>query len=132
MPRSYFRLEAAVSDGPKDTKAKIEQAVKAWETLASTAKFAGMTLAEFKTAMQPSQAARDLIATLDDQMTAAIIARENADKASMEKLQFVVKSVAGDPAFGENSALYEALGYVRKSDRKSGLTHKDTDHTPNA
>jgi hypothetical protein len=32
--------------------------------------------------------------------------------------------VLGDPAYGPDSALYEALGYVRKSERKSGLTRK--------
>ncbi len=33
-------------------------------------------------------------------------------------------NVVGDPNFGPDSALYEALGYVRKSDRKSGFTRK--------
>jgi hypothetical protein len=32
--------------------------------------------------------------------------------------------VTGDPAFGPDSSLYEAMGYVRKSERKSGLTRK--------
>ena len=121
-----------MTDGPKDNKAKIDEAVLGWETLAPTAKFAGMTLAEFKTAVQPSQAARDLIVTLDQQMKAAINARDDADKASLEKVQFVVKSVAGDPAYGEDSALYEAMGYVRKSERKSGLTRKGTDDKTSA
>ena len=54
------------------------------------------------------------IATLDQQMIAAIDARETADKASLEKIQFVVKSVAGDPAYGEDSALYETMGYAQE------------------
>jgi hypothetical protein len=53
-------------------------------------------------------------------MTAAINARDAADADSLAKIQLVVKGVAGDPAYGEDSALYEALGYVRKS----GLTRK--------
>jgi hypothetical protein len=36
----------------------------------------------------------------------------------------VVNGVKGDPAFGEDSDLYETMGYVRKSERKSGLTRK--------
>ena len=36
----------------------------------------------------------------------------------------VVKGVVGDPAFGEDCDLYEAMGYVRKSERKSGLSRK--------
>ena len=35
-----------------------------------------------------------------------------------------MKGVVGDPAFGDNSDLYDAMGYVRKSDRASGLTKK--------
>ena len=43
------------------------------------------------------------------------------DAATMETVLGVVNSVKGDPEEGEDSALYEALGYVRKSERKSGL-----------
>jgi hypothetical protein len=39
----------------------------------------------------------------------------------VEALQFVVNSVKGDPEEGSNSELYEAMGYVRKSERSSGL-----------
>ena len=34
----------------------------------------------------------------------------------------VVNSAKGDPSYGENSALCASFGYVRKDDRKSGLT----------
>ena len=33
----------------------------------------------------------------------------------------VVLGVRADPETGEDSALYEAMGYVRKSARRSGL-----------
>jgi hypothetical protein len=32
--------------------------------------------------------------------------------------------VAGDPAYGNDSPLYGAMGFVRKSEKKSGLTRK--------
>ena len=48
--------------------------------------------------------------------------RDNADVVSEEIANNVVNSVKGDPAFGENSALYASFGYIRKDDRKSGLT----------
>jgi hypothetical protein len=113
-----------MSKAPKDTKAKIDEVVAAWETLAKTQSFGGMTLEQFKTAVQPSQAARDVIEALDKQMTAALNARDEADQVSLEKAQLVVNGVVGDPTFGPDSALYEAMGYVRKSERKSGLTRK--------
>jgi hypothetical protein len=33
-------------------------------------------------------------------------------------------AVAGDPAYGNDSPLYGAMGFVRKSEKKSGLTRK--------
>ena len=42
----------------------------------------------------------------------------------MNGLELVVNGVIGNPDFGPNSAHPEAMGYIRKSDRKSGLTHK--------
>ena len=33
----------------------------------------------------------------------------------------MVNAVKGDPAEGDNGELYEAMGYVRKSERHSGL-----------
>ena len=33
----------------------------------------------------------------------------------------MVNAVRGDIGYGEDSALYKALGYVPKSERKSGL-----------
>ena len=35
-------------------------------------------------------------------------------------LNLVVNAVKGDPEEGEDGRLYEALGYVRKSDRRAG------------
>lgn len=39
----------------------------------------------------------------------------------------VVNGVIGNPAYGPDSDLYEAMGFVPKSKRRSGLTQR---HTP--
>ena len=36
----------------------------------------------------------------------------------------MINAVKSDPAEGEDSDLYEAMGYVRKSNRSSGLTRR--------
>jgi hypothetical protein len=36
----------------------------------------------------------------------------------------VINGVIGNPAYGPDSDLYGAMGYVRKSQRQSGLTQK--------
>lgn len=110
--------------GPKQNEAKIQRILQAWQTLAPTKTFGGMTLAQFQTAMQPALAARATIADLEDQLAQAIVRREHADESALTSLQHVVNGVLADPTEGPDSALYEAFGYTRKTERKSGLTRK--------
>lgn len=53
-----------------------------------------------------------------------IAARDAADAAFSSKAQLVVAGVLADPTEGPDSALYEALGYTRKSERRSGVTRR--------
>jgi hypothetical protein len=109
---------------PKDNLLKMQRILNAWETLAPDKSFGGMTLAQFRAATQPSLTARDRIEDLEDQLRQAQTDRDHADEDSLAKAQLVVNGVVGDPTEGPDSALYEAMGYTRKSDRKSGLTRK--------
>ena len=109
---------------PKDNLLKVQKIASAWETLAPTKSFGGMTLAQFQAAVQPSQAARERIADLEAQVTQAQAERDRADEQSLAKAQLVVNGVIGDPTEGPDSALYEAMGYTRKSERKTGLTRR--------
>ena len=109
---------------PKSNELKMERMLNAWETLAPGKSFGGMTLAQFQAAAQPAQAARQRIDDLEDQRKQAIAERENADNAFLAKAQLVVNGILADPTEGADSALYEAFGYTRKSERKSGLTRK--------
>jgi hypothetical protein len=119
-----------MTTGPKDNQLKMERILNAWETLAPSKTFGGMTLQQFQAAAQPAQAARERVDEIEDQRTQAITAREQADDAFFAKAQLVVAGVLADPTEGADSALYEAMGYTRKSDRKSGLTRKRKTPTP--
>ncbi len=48
--------------------------------------------------------------------------RDDADEASIATILLVVNAVKGDPEEGDDGELYEAMGYVRKRERKSGLS----------
>lgn len=109
---------------PKQNLDRIERIIKGWETLAPGKSFGGMTLAQFKTAMEPFFKVRDEIRTLEEQRNAKLAERDSVDKESMKKAQLVVNGVLADPTEGPDSALYESFGYVRKSERQSGLTRK--------
>jgi hypothetical protein len=96
--------------------------INAWETLAPTKSFGGMTLAQFKALADPAFTARQHIADLESQMTQAINDRDAADAAALGQAQLVVAGVLADPTEGKNSSVYEAMGYVRQGERRSGLT----------
>jgi hypothetical protein len=96
----------------------------AWRELAPDSTFAGMTLTEFEAASEPSLALRADIVALEKQIQGKSTLRSKADDDAVELLQLVVGSVRGTPGFGRDCALYRALGYVRHSERRSGLTRK--------
>ena len=111
---------------PQDNEDRYEKIEDAFNTLAPTATFGGMTLAQFQAKLQPSIDARIEVKRIEDLLSAALVARDNADIQTLKDCDLVVKGVVGDPNFGDDSALYEAMGYIRKSQRKSGLTRKGT------
>ena len=109
---------------PQKIKNKLELIIGAWETLAASKSFGGLTLAQFKAAVQPSFDLREELHALEMQVEATQVARDTADAESLRTIERVVNGVIGDPTAGPDSDLYEAMGYVRKSARKSGLTRK--------
>jgi hypothetical protein len=119
-----------MANNPKATAQKIERMLNGWETITPSKSFGGMTLQQFQAAIKPSLDARQQIDDLEDQLTQAIVARDSADDVSLAKAQQVVNGVLADPTEGPDSALYQAFGYTRKSERKSGLTRKRTPPTP--
>jgi hypothetical protein len=105
----------------KAVEDKVRTITAAWESLRSTKTFAGMTLEQFKTKVRPSLDARAALEDCEHKLTAAQNARDDADQVSNNTCLLVVNAVKGDPDEGEDGELYEAMGYVRKSERKSGL-----------
>ena len=112
---------------PKDSEEKMLQVLNAWKTLAPDKSFGAMTAAQFEAQVNKSLAPRARLDRLEDEKREQIALREAEDEVSMTKVQLVVNGVLADPDEGEDSALYEAMGYIRKSARKSGLTRKKKD-----
>ena len=109
---------------PKDIEVKITRMQEAWRTLAPDKSFGGMTLAQFEAACEPSLRARQRIVELETQLAQRIAERDAADGEFNSKAQLVVAGVIADPTEGQDSALYEAFGYTRKSERRTGLTRR--------
>ncbi|MGI9087264.1 MAG: hypothetical protein ACR2HH_05920 [Chthoniobacterales bacterium] len=120
------RKEVITIQNPKLTLEKLGKVLSAWKTLTPTKSFGGMTLDQFETKVQPSLDAREAVTTAKTQRVDAQTKRTGSDAENLKNLQLVVHAIKGDPTEGEDSALYEACGYVRKSERKSGLSRKST------
>jgi hypothetical protein len=109
---------------PQESLDKINLTKTAWETLRPAKSFAGLTLAQFQAKLQPSLAARAEIAELNARLKAAQNRRDDADEESLKVIDRVVKAVVADEAEGDDGELYETMGYVRKSEARSGLTRR--------
>jgi hypothetical protein len=106
---------------PKQNEARILEFINAWKTLRPAKSFAGLTLTQAEAKLKPSLDTRTIIASLESQLVAAQNQRDDSDEVSLATINLIVNAVKGDPAEGEDGEFYEALGYVRKSERKSGL-----------
>jgi hypothetical protein len=114
-----------MSQAPSNLENDTTTIITAWSTLAPAASFGGMTLTQFKAKVQPSFDARTALEAIEVQQTSALDTRNTADVVTSATNQLVVNGVKGDPNYGDDSELYDAMGYVRKSARRSGLTKKN-------
>ena len=103
---------------------KISQVIDAWETLAANESFAGLTLEQLKALLQPLLEAQEKVSADRAALREAKNVCVAQSKSCYDTALLVVNGVKGHPALGEESSLYETMGYIRKSDRKSGLTRK--------
>jgi hypothetical protein len=113
-----------MANSPKDNIERMERTLNGWKTLAPEKKLGGMKVEEYEVFVNNSRNPRATLETLDDQTKAASALRDANDVIGLAKTQLVKNGVLADEELGEDSALYEAMGYVKKSDKKSGLTRK--------
>ncbi|MBS1792689.1 MAG: hypothetical protein JSS81_02475 [Acidobacteria bacterium] len=113
-----------MANSPKDIEIIIERAINGLRDMARDKKFNGKGLAELEAQAEKSFAARRDISEASNMKTAGIARREAEDEKTLKIIDQIVAGIVGDDEFGDDSALYEAFGYVRRSQRKSGLTRK--------
>ncbi|MDX6404754.1 MAG: hypothetical protein QOH70_2209 [Blastocatellia bacterium] len=120
---------------PSDNKRireRVNQMNKAWLQGAPTVKFKGITQTNFQADIQAADADDKAIADLETQIGMlkdgrdAKYARLNDDSVKIRD------GVEGHEDFGSDHPMYEAMGFVRDSTRKSGLTRKKKTEPPSA
>lgn len=94
---------------------------EAWGSVCPTKVFFGRTLGQYREETKPVFDLRTQIAEARRRLKSLIAQRNDADAAAMKLTRHIVHSVKADPTEGENSPLYAAMGYVRPSERSSGL-----------
>lgn len=109
---------------PKKNEEKMKKALNALKTLAPNVKFNGKGVEELEAQINRSMAPRQRLEEIDNEKAEQIALRDSEDVRSLAMIDKIVAGIIGHDDFGEDSALYEAFGYIRKSDRKSGLTRK--------
>ncbi|HEY0549699.1 MAG TPA: hypothetical protein VGF13_08860 [Verrucomicrobiae bacterium] len=105
---------------PKQTEKKLRDFLKAWKDLASGKTIGDLTLAQAEEALRPSFDSRSAVTAGENLLISRISARETADKDSLKVVNRLVNAIKADATLGEDSDLYEAVGYVRASKRRTG------------
>ena len=103
---------------------KLTNLIDVWTKFAPETKFAGLGIAEFKTALARSIESRSQIHDMRTQIKGLIATRSAGDADGQGIVARVVHGILADADHGPNSAMYRALNYVPKSERASGLTLK--------
>lgn len=96
----------------------------AWREGAKTVVFNGIAQGDFQSEIEAAFAADQEIEDIEAQLKLKREARDDMWKALDQKRSKIGQGVAGDPNYGDDSPLYGAMGFVRKSEKKSGLTRK--------
>ncbi len=96
----------------------------AWVEGAPAVVFNGIKQADFLAAIDAAAADDAAIADLEAELKMKRDVRDDKYKALDQQRSKVGQGVAGSPDYGNDSPLYGAMGFVRKSEKKSGLTRK--------
>lgn len=108
----------------KYSEAKVsqrrDQFLIAWEQFAPDAKFAEMTLSEFRTKSEEPLRVRNSIKESKTKLRGLTLERDQSDEVMNNDLVLIAHGIRGDKAFGEDCPFYRALGFVPKSERRSG------------
>lgn len=105
-------------------KEKVERMLSAWLEGAKNVLFMGIARTDLEAKRTLAESLENEISDLkaqtklkEDQLADVYLSTNNM-------LVDVRNGVSGDTNYGDDSALYGAMGFVRKSERKSGLTRK--------
>lgn len=117
---------------PKEIEEIMDNTIKVWETYAPDKAYGGITLDDLKALAAEAKKPRRRLERIAAERRSEIGKRKALDKTFMNKRAKVILGILADADEGDDSSFYGAMGYIRKSERKSGLTRKRVNGgTPN-
>ena len=108
----------------KQIRDRVTKMNNAWAQGAATATLKGFTQAAFQADITAAENEEQVIADMETQLKLRKVALETKYKKLNEDSINIREGVEGHEDFGADHPLYEAMGFVRSSVRKSGLTRK--------
>ena len=113
-----------MNDKSKRDLNKVQQILTGWRSVAPDAVFCEMTLEQFEELVKPSLELERAMRHLKAEMAGLRQQFQASSRGSRSSALKIARAVRAHRDHGENSPLYAAMGYIRESDRKSGLTRK--------
>lgn len=108
----------------KVIRERVTRMSTAWAQGAPSVKFRGITQPGFQAEIQAVAAEEQELADMEAAVSMKRISIENRYKKLAEDSNNIREGVEGHEDFGPDHPIIEAMGFVRASDRKSGLTRK--------
>jgi hypothetical protein len=108
------------NNNPKACRERRERYINSLQENAPTEEFGDVTLTEIRADHAEIEGIENEIALSKAHTKSLETKRDDKNKASMKKLDYVTDGVVGDRRFGPDSALYEGFGYIRESEKKKG------------
>jgi len=108
----------------KEIRDRVTRMNTAWAQGAPTITFRKITQAGFQADINAVAAEEQELADMEAQAQMKRTSIENKYKKLGEDSNNIREGVEGHEDFGPDHAMIEAMGFVRASDRKSGLTRK--------
>lgn len=114
----------------KTVSLRREQFIAAWREHAPEVTFAQMSLEQFEEGTQSPQEVRKLMNAAQTKLAGLKLDRDKADREMNDKMLIIGHAIRGNPAYGEDCAFYRSLGFVPRSERKTGRKGKGPAGTP--
>lgn len=118
------------TNSTKQVLLRRDRFLAAWREHAPDATFAKMSLDQFEAETVTPDTIGSEMEAARIKLSGLKLNRDQAVRDVIDKTMDVAAAVRGDLDYGTDCALYRALGYVPKSERKSGLTRKEEPAKP--